>query len=109
MCQRDLKGLPSTVVIDSATAPAHGSMSRSTPTNDARGGLVRARVAAGAIANRVGARWMPAIPDAAKRLMARSTIIDGNVLDPTLQLTLAAPEDVRGRGPDRPRRRRVLP
>jgi acetyl esterase len=58
-------------------------------TSNARGGLVRARVVAGAIANRVGARWMPAIPDAAKRLMARSTIIDGNVLDPTLQLTLA--------------------
>jgi acetyl esterase/lipase len=65
-------------------------MSRSTSNIDARGGLVRARVAAGAIANRVGARWMPAIPDAAKRLMARSTIIDGNVLDPTLQLMLAS-------------------
>ena len=65
-------------------------MARSTSNNDARGGLVRARVAAGAVASRVGARWMPAIPDAAKRLVARSTIIDGNVLDPTLQLTLAA-------------------
>jgi acetyl esterase len=64
-------------------------MSHSASNNDARGGLVRARVAAGAIANRVGAGWMPAIPDTVKRLMARSTIIDGNVLDPTLQLMLA--------------------
>ena len=33
---------------------------------------------------------MPAIPDAAKRLIARSTVIDGNALDPTMQLTLAS-------------------
>ena len=31
---------------------------------------------------------MPAIPDAAKRLMTRSVTIDGNTLDPTLQLLL---------------------
>jgi acetyl esterase/lipase len=31
---------------------------------------------------------MPAIPDAAKRLMTRSITIDGNTLDPTLQLGL---------------------
>jgi acetyl esterase len=31
---------------------------------------------------------MPAIPDAAKRLMTRSITIDGNTLDPTLQLAL---------------------
>lgn len=65
-------------------------MSHSTPDKDARGGVLRARIAAGAIANRVGAGVMPAIPDAAKRLMARSTVIDGNVLDPTLQLTLVS-------------------
>jgi acetyl esterase len=55
-------------------------------TSDDR--LSRARTAAGVIANRVGAGLMPAIPDAAKRLMTRSVTIDGNTLDPTLQLAL---------------------
>jgi acetyl esterase/lipase len=55
-------------------------------TNDDR--LSRARIAVGVIANRVGAGLMPAIPDAAKRLMTRSVTIDGNTLDPTLQLLL---------------------
>jgi acetyl esterase len=55
-------------------------------TNDDR--LSRARIAAGVIANRVGAGLMPAIPDTAKRLMTRSVTIDGNTLDPTLQLVL---------------------
>jgi acetyl esterase len=55
-------------------------------TNDDR--LSRARIAAGVLANRMGAGVMPAIPDAAKRLMTRSVTIDGNTLDPTLQLTL---------------------
>ncbi len=50
--------------------------------------LTRARVAAAAFANRVGTGLMPAIPDAAKRMMTRSVMIDGNTLDPTLQLTL---------------------
>jgi acetyl esterase/lipase len=49
----------------------------------------RARLAAAAIANRVGAGVMPGIPDAAKRLMTRSVTIDGNTLDPTAQLLLA--------------------
>ena len=55
-------------------------------TNDDR--LSRARIAAGVLANRMGAGVMPAIPDAAKRLMTRSVTIDGNTLDPTLQLLL---------------------
>jgi acetyl esterase len=55
-------------------------------TNDDR--LSRARIAAGVIASRAGAGLMPAIPDAAKRLMTRSVTIDGNTLDPTLQLQL---------------------
>jgi acetyl esterase len=50
--------------------------------------LNRARDAAVATASRLGATVMPAIPDAAKRLMARSITIDGNTLDPTLQLGL---------------------
>jgi acetyl esterase len=33
---------------------------------------------------------MPAVPDAVKRLMTRPVTIDGNTLDPTLQLTLAS-------------------
>jgi acetyl esterase len=56
--------------------------------NDRTHPLTRARVAAGVIANRVGAGLMPAIPEAVKRLMARPVIIDGNTLDPTLQLVL---------------------
>jgi hypothetical protein len=56
--------------------------------NDDR--LTRARVAAGAFANRVGAGLMPAMPEAAKRLMARSVTIDGNTLDPTMQLALVS-------------------
>jgi acetyl esterase len=52
--------------------------------------MTRARVAAGVFANRVGAGVMPAIPDAAKRLIARSVMIDGNTLDPTLQLALVS-------------------
>ena len=38
---------------------------------------------------RLGFGMIPAIPDAAKRLMTRSITIDGNTLDPTLQLMLA--------------------
>jgi acetyl esterase len=57
-----------------------------TSTNDDR--LSRARIAAGVVANRVGAGLMPAIPDGAKRLVTRSVTIDGNTLDPTLQLQL---------------------
>ena len=50
--------------------------------------LAQARVAAVALANRVGAGVLPVVPDAAKRLMARAVTIDGNTLDPTLQLAL---------------------
>lgn len=32
---------------------------------------------------------MPKVPDAAKRFMTRSITIDGNTLDPTMQLILA--------------------
>jgi acetyl esterase len=52
--------------------------------------LQRARDAAVAAASRVSSAVMPAVPDAAKRLIARPVVIDGNTLDPTLQLALAS-------------------
>jgi len=48
----------------------------------------RARNAAVSAASRLGAGVMPVVPEAAKRLMARSVMIDGNTLDPTLRLYL---------------------
>jgi acetyl esterase len=51
-------------------------------------GLNRAKDAAVTAANRLGAGVMPVVPEAAKRLMARSVMIDGNTLDPTLRLFL---------------------
>jgi acetyl esterase len=50
--------------------------------------LNRARDAAVTAANRLGAGMMPVVPEAAKRLMARSVTIEGNTLDPTLRLFL---------------------
>ena len=85
MCQRNLKGLPSTNVTHSTKAPAD---SPAFNHQNEQSRLTRARVAAGAIANRVGAGLMPAIPDAAKRMMARAITIDGNTLDPTMQLAV---------------------
>jgi acetyl esterase len=46
------------------------------------------RIAAATVANRVGTPLMSAMPEAAKRMMARAVTIDGNTLDPTLALML---------------------
>lgn len=77
---------------DSATAHASGSTPakpRVPPSRSRRHPrLNRARVAAVIAANRLGAGVMPKIPEAAKRLMARPITIDGNTLDPTVQLML---------------------
>jgi acetyl esterase len=52
--------------------------------------LNRAKAAAVTAANRLGASVMPVVPEAAKRLMARAVMRDGNTLDPTLRLFLRA-------------------
>ncbi|MGE5694060.1 MAG: alpha/beta hydrolase [Candidatus Sericytochromatia bacterium] len=57
-------------------------------TSRLQDGLARARVAAAKVANRVGAGVLPVFPDATKRLMTRAVTIDGNTLDPTLQMAL---------------------
>ncbi len=78
---------------DSATAPVPGSTSNRPevpPRHLHRHPrLDRARVAAVTTANRLVAPVMPKVPDAAKRFMTRSITIDGNTLDPTMQLILA--------------------
>jgi acetyl esterase len=51
--------------------------------------LIRVRNAAVTAGMRLAFGVIPAIPDAAKRLMTRSITIDGNTLDPTLRLMLA--------------------
>ena len=52
--------------------------------------LTRAGVAAVAAAQRLGATVIPVVPDRAKRLLmgGRSVTIDGNTLDPTMQMML---------------------
>jgi acetyl esterase/lipase len=50
--------------------------------------LIRVRNAAVTAGMRLAFGVIPAIPDAAKRLMTRSITIDGNTLDPTLRLML---------------------
>ena len=78
---------------DSATAPVPGSTSNRPevpPRHLHRHPrLDRARVVAVTTANRLVAPVMPKVPDAAKRFMTRSITIDGNTLDPTMQLILA--------------------
>ena len=44
---------------------------------------------AAAVATRLSTNVIPALPDHAKRLMARPVTIDGNTLDPTLRLLVA--------------------
>lgn len=45
-----------------------------------------------AVGNRLGVKLIPRLPDGAKRLLSggRAVVIDGNTLDPTLQMLLAA-------------------
>jgi acetyl esterase len=52
----------------------------------------RLTVAVDRVANSLGARALPAVPDLAKRKLIgrRAITVDGNVLDPTLQIMLAA-------------------
>ena len=79
---------------DSATASVSGSTSNrpEVPPPHARRHprLNRARVAAVTAANRLAADVMPRVPDYAKRFMARAITIDGNTLDPTMQMMLAS-------------------
>jgi len=79
---------------DSATASAPGSMSSKPevppPNVHRHPRLDRARVTAVTTANRLVIPVMPKVPDAAKRFMARAVTIDGNTLDPTMQLMLAS-------------------
>src|SRR5689334_4127091 len=89
-----LSALTSTDVNDSATASLSGSKSNQPdmPPLNAKARhpwLIRARNAAVTAGMRLAFGLIPAIPDAAKRLMARSITLDGNTLDPTLRLMLA--------------------
>jgi acetyl esterase len=59
-------------------------------TQSGHPGLNRAKDSAVTAANRLGAGVLPVVPEAAKRLMARAVMIDGNTLDPTLRLFLMA-------------------
>lgn len=58
-------------------------------TNNADRRLTQARIAAATFANRVTTPLVSVMPEAAKRKMARAITIDGNTLDPSLQLGLA--------------------
>jgi acetyl esterase/lipase len=81
------------VTDNGTTAPVSGSKSHKpdmpSHAKSRRAWLIRARNSAVATGMRLGLGVIAAIPDGAKRLVTRSITIDGNTLDPTLQLMLA--------------------
>jgi acetyl esterase len=64
-------------------------VTRQSKSNETNRRLREARITAATFANRVATPVMTVMPEAAKRMMARAITIDGNTLDPAVQLSLA--------------------